>query len=250
MEKDINNLDNIALNYHLNSDVPDMFIENICQDYEFSWIKSFVKESDKILDLGFGDGFSLKYFRDHLDFTIIEGSKILCQKASNEIANLNSGVKVIETYFEEYSPTEKFDVIIASHILEHVEDHHKILMKIHSWLKPSGTFISIVPNSESLHRRLGVALQMQENLDDLSARDLAVGHVRVFDLKTLDRDLKRNGFTVSIHRGFFVKALSNKQMLNLDEKVITGLCRISEDFPTEYCANIGMVARKVIDANR
>jgi 2-polyprenyl-3-methyl-5-hydroxy-6-metoxy-1,4-benzoquinol methylase len=250
VEKDINNLDNIALNYHLNSDVPDMFIENICQDYEFSWIKSFVKESDKILDLGFGDGFSLKYFRDHLDFTIIEGSKILCQKASNEIANLNSGVKVIETYFEEYSPTEKFDVIIASHILEHVEDHHKILMKIHSWLKPSGTFISIVPNSESLHRRLGVALQMQENLDDLSARDLAVGHVRVFDLKTLDRDLKRNGFTVSIHRGFFVKALSNKQMLNLDEKVITGLCRISEDFPTEYCANIGMVARKVIDANR
>jgi trans-aconitate methyltransferase len=250
MEKDINNLDNIALNYHLNSDVPDMFIENICQDYEFSWIKSFVKESDKILDLGFGDGFSLKYFRDHLDFTIIEGSKILCRKALNEIANLNSGIKVIETYFEEYSPTEKFDVIIASHILEHVEDHHKILMKIHSWLKPSGTFISIVPNSESLHRRLGVALQMQENLDDLSARDLAVGHVRVFDLKTLDRDLKRNGFTVSIHRGFFVKALSNKQMLNLDEKVITGLCRISEDFPTEYCANIGMVARKVIDANR
>jgi trans-aconitate methyltransferase len=250
MEKDINNLDNIALNYHLNSDVPDMFIENICQDYEFSWIKSFVKESDKILDLGFGDGFSLKYFQDHLDFTIIEGSKILCQKALNEIANLNSGIKVIETYFEEYSPTEKFDVIIASHILEHVEDHHKILMKIHSWLKPSGTFISIVPNSESLHRRLGVALQMQENLDDLSARDLAVGHVRVFDLKTLDRDLKRNGFTVSINRGFFVKALSNKQMLNLDEKVITGLCRISEDFPTEYCANIGTVARKVIDANR
>ena len=49
----ISNLDRIAEEYHLKGDSADMFIENICQEFEFGWIQSEISQSDKILDLGY-----------------------------------------------------------------------------------------------------------------------------------------------------------------------------------------------------
>ena len=237
------NLEKIAENYHLKNGVPDMFIENICQEFEFEWIRTEIQQSDKILDLGYGDGLFLKFLKDHKDLTIIEGSKKLCDKAVEQSRLLGSNAKIIYSFFEEFESVKKYDIIIASHVLEHVEDPEILLRKAKDWLAPKGKLIIVVPNAESFHRKLGVVLNLQEKLDDLSPRDHEVGHLRVFTLETLKDLVSYCGFKISKERGFFLKVLSNAQMLDLEPKVIEGLCKLSTELSPSYGANIGIVAQ-------
>lgn len=235
-------LDDIAMNYHLKGGMPDMFIEAICQQHEIQWLSRHITENTSVLDLGLGDGLFLEAFQNHKKFTILEGSEALALHGQTTIRKLGSEVEVIHTYFEDYSPEEKYDVVIASHVLEHVNNPEHIIKLSKHWLKPKGKLIVIVPNRESLHRRLGVTMGLQKNLDDLSPRDHAVGHLRVYDLTTLLKELTSNKFVILENRGFFTKTLSNGQMTHLEPEVINGLCQLSGTLPTEMGANIGVVA--------
>lgn len=239
----ISNLDRIAEEYHLKGDSADMFIENICQEFEFGWIQSEISQSDKILDLGYGDGLYLKFLKDHKMLTIVEGSKKLFERAVRHAAELNSNASIIHSFFEEFEPNEEFDVIIASHVLEHVDDPELLLSRVKKWLTPNGKLIIVVPNAESFHRKLGVIIKLQNRLDELSTRDHAVGHLRVFTLQSLNKIILNQGFKVVGNRGFFLKVLSNAQMINLSHDVIRGLCELSNELPTEFGANIGVIAR-------
>lgn len=239
------NLEEIARNYHLPKNMPDMFIEAICQEFEIKWLSRYISDNDNVLDLGLGDGLFLNAFRDHPTFTILEGSKSLVEHGKSLIRELNSKVVITHTYFEDYVPEIKFDVIIASHVLEHINDPKKVLSLCKKWLKDDGKIIVIVPNSESLHRRLGVTMGLQQQLDDLSSRDKAVGHLRVYSIKSLTKEIEESGFRILEKRGFFIKALSNAQMINLAPEVIQGLCELSSNLPTEIGANIGIVCKNV-----
>ena len=239
------NLEEIALNYHLPGNMPDMFIEAICQEFEIKWLSRHISENDQVLDLGLGDGLFLKAFREHPNFTILEGSKTLTEHGQRVAREINSKAIITHTYFEDYVADDKFDVIIASHVLEHVEDPKKVLRLCKTWLKTDGKIIIIVPNRESLHRRLGVAMGLQKKLDDLSPRDKAVGHLRVYSIESLTKEIESTGFRVLEKRGFFTKALSNAQMINLVPEAIHGLCELSTDLPAEMGANIGIVCKNV-----
>lgn len=237
-------LEEIAKNYHLQGGYPDMFIEAICQKYEINWLKEHISFSSKVLDLGLGDGLFLEAFHDHPDFTILEGSELLAEFGTKKVETQRWHPKVIHTFFENFEPSEQFDVIIASHVLEHVSNPQQILDLCQKWLKVKGKLIVIVPNRESLHRRLGVQMGLQKELDDLSARDLAVGHLRVYSLATLSEQIEKAGYCITQERGFFTKSLANSQMLHLSPEVIYGLCELSSTLPASMGANIGLVAEK------
>lgn len=241
----MDNLEEIARSYHLSGNMPDMFIEAICQQFEIKWALREINTVDQVLDLGLGDGLYLKAFRDHPNFKIIEGSKSLVEYGQRIASELNSRVQITHTYFEDYVTENKFDVVIASHILEHVLNPLKILNLCKTWLKNDGKLIIIVPNHESLHRRLGVIMGLQQKLDDLSLRDKAVGHLRVYSVETIINEIEKAGFKVLEKRGFFTKALSNAQMVHLEPEVIQGLCELSTDLPAEMGANIGLVCKHV-----
>lgn len=239
------NLEEIAINYHLSGNMPDMFIEAICQEFEIKWLMRHITENDQVLDLGLGDGLFLKAFREHPNFTILEGSKTLAEHGQRVARDINSKALIMHTYFEDYATEDEFDVIIASHVLEHVDDPEKILSLCKKWLKADGKVIIIVPNRESLHRQLGVMMGLQKELDDLSPRDKAVGHLRVYSIEILTKEIEATGFRVLEKRGFFTKALSNAQMTNLAPEVIHGLCELSTNLPAEMGANIGIVCKNV-----
>ncbi len=242
MSVDEDLLNKIASEYHLTADVPDMFIENTCQRYELKWVKERVTPGVSVLDLGYGDGLFLEDFAKSNELTLVEGSSELAIVARSRIKELGLKAKVINSLFEDFNPERKFDVVIASHVLEHVDNPDLVLMKIKSWLEPEGLLICIVPNRESLHRRLGLKLGLIDRLDQLSPRDKVVGHQRVYSFSELKEQVIKSGFVISDARGFFTKTLANSQMLDLTEDVIWGLCQLSEDLPLEFGANLGLVA--------
>jgi ubiquinone/menaquinone biosynthesis C-methylase UbiE len=96
-----------------------------------------------------------------------------------------------------------FDVILCSHVLEHIEDDQKAIREFHRVLKPGGWAILQVP----------VASKLEETLEDAKVktpeeRELAFGlkeHVRIYGLDYKDR-LENAGFTVDVDQ--YVKSLS------------------------------------------
>ena len=123
------------------------------------------------------------------------------RKSKNEIPNLN----IVNQLFEVHRPDKKYDLLLALHVLDHVDDPIESLTLLAEWLNESGTIVVLVPNKNSIHRILAKGMGLIKNLDDLSARDLQVGHRRVYDLESLKRDVSNAGFKVEAQSVFFLK---------------------------------------------
>lgn len=243
MNDKIAELDLIASSYHNNQDIPDIHIENICQEYFIVWLIKYLKPNSKVLELGYGDGMVTKALANlkSIDVTLIEGAKCLVDIA----AKCHPNIEVEHTLFEDYQPKKKFDLILASHVLEHVENPKEILRKMHTWLSEDGILLVIVPNSHSLHRKLAVIMKLQPKLDSLSSRDLMVGHRRVYSLHDLVNELISSNFKVIQTKGFFLKILPNSMMLNFSHELLRALNQVSDELPVECMANIAVIASKV-----
>jgi len=236
-------LDKIAETYH-HADMPDMFIENLSQLFEVPWIHSQIPLNSSILDLGYGDGL---VFDSLLDFAessnckivMVEGSKKLVATA---IEHAKGRGTITHGFFETIQSDIKFDVILASHVLEHVDEPVALLNHLATLANPGARIVGLVPNKESIHRRLAVEMQLQPELDTLSPRDHLVGHRRVYSLETLTQEFNSSRWKIRSHRGFFLKPLANAQMLNFSHALIAALLSVSDNLPTEFCANIAFVA--------
>ena len=233
-------LDEIARRYHANADVPDKHIEDLCQRFCTNWILSTLIPGTRILELGFGEGIVTQALVEAgMNVTVIEGSQILHDQIR---AEYDSRVIAVHALFEEYTTDATFDVVLASHVLEHVEDPVGLLRRIKPWLTPNGRLIVIVPNRESLHRRLAVFMGLQTELDTLSQRDHLVGHRRVYSHESLARDLLDGGFRTTGATGFFLKSLPNSMMLEYSEALLWAMNQIAPQLPKELLANIGVIA--------
>ena len=230
----VSELDRIADEYHNSTNIPDMFIEDIQQHFSCEIMKKHLDFSGKkILELGYGEGIISKFLKNQgCELTTVEGSTKLAKKARE------LGFHIVESLFEEYNPEKPYDIVLANHVLEHVENPVQILEMMKSWLRPQGRIFSIVPNRESLHRRIGVAMGLQKELGDLSPRDKLVGHRRVYNLTELETDFRSAGFNILARGGYFFKIFANSSMLDFSQEIIRGLNLLSQDFPPEVCANI------------
>jgi len=65
-------------------------------------------------------------------------------------------------------------------VLEHVDDPSAIIAKYTGYLEQNGRMFIAVPNSQSMHRRLGYMAGLMEKIDILSSADLQLGHKRYF----------------------------------------------------------------------
>ncbi len=234
-----NILDNIARDYHSQDPFGDKFIEDECQKYTYDWIFENIKNSKKVLELGFGEGnFTEQLVRRGYDVTLLEGSILLANQARSMYSN---DITVIDGLFEEFKTTKSFDYILATHVLEHVDDPKRLLSNMKNWLKDDGRIIVVVPNKESLHRQIALNMGIINNLDDLSPRDILVGHQRVYSLKSLVSEVEGAGYSVVSTKGFFLKVIPNSLMINFPINLITALNSISPVIEDNLLANIGLV---------
>lgn len=235
-------LDRIAREYHTSAEVPDKHIEDLCQRYCGDWILQALGPASRVLELGFGEGIITRMMLGaRRSLTVVEGSQILHVALQREFG---TDLTAIHALFEEFSPDAPFDAVVASHILEHVDYPVALLRRIRTWLAPGGRLIVVVPNKESLHRRLAVLMKLQPKLDSLGARDKLVGHQRVYSHETLATDLKAGGFEVAETTGFFLKPVANSMMLDYSPELLAAMNEIGSQLPKELLANIGVVATR------
>ena len=238
----IKELERIASEYHLNNEVPDKFIEDICQEYCCNWLATLIDRNDRVAELGYGEGITLARLANNVnDYTLIEGAPSLAKLAKAK----HPKVDVVQALFEEYQPRERFDKVLALHVLEHVDDPISLAKHLRTWLKPGGELVVIVPNKESLHRRLAVLMGLMPELDTLSPRDHIVGHQRVYDLAGLETELRMAGFEPFERRGFFLKVLPNGMMISYSPELLESLNVLGDQLPAAMQANLAVRARLV-----
>jgi SAM-dependent methyltransferase len=235
-------LERIAHLYHLNQEVPDKFIEDLCQEHCCDWLDSLISPSDRVVELGYGEGITVSRLAHKAGrYTVVEGAASL----SELLKRKHPTVEVVESMFELYSPPKLFDKLLALHVFEHVDDPVELGRHLHSWLARDGEIVVVVPNRRSLHRRLAVIMGLIPDLDALSPRDLLVGHQRVYDLAGIEFDLREAGFEIFERRGFFLKTLPNSMMLGYQPELIRALNLLGDQMPVEMAANIAVRARRV-----
>ena len=239
MKTSMEKLDRIAADYHTNESIPDIHIENLCQEYFIEWLLQQIAVGARVLELGFGDGIvTAALAKSGCELTVLEGAATLVDRARQAHPTVNC----VHSLFEDFRADRAYDVILASHVLEHVDDPQAILRLISSWLVETGKIIIVVPNRNSLHRQLAVLMGLQPELDTLSKRDLMVGHQRVYSLEGLEEDVRRAGLRPIKSVGFFLKVLPNAMMLDYSRELLWALNVISSSLPKHLLANIAVVA--------
>ncbi|MES2777494.1 MAG: class I SAM-dependent methyltransferase [Bacteroidota bacterium] len=179
------------------------------------------------LELGPATGYMTRLLIDDFEkVTVVEGSESL-------IAQIPNHVKLVKHFalFEEFEPGEQFDTIIVNHVLEHIEHPVELLLRIKRWLKPAGSLIVGVPNSQSFHRLAAVKMGLLKTEDELNTRDIALGHHRVYDLKLLKEHVLAAGYTITDEGGVFLKFLSNHQIeQQLNRNIIDAYFELGKEF--------------------
>lgn len=236
----VQELERIAADYHLKANVPDKFIEDICQDYCCAWLAQFLRADDRVAELGYGEGVTVSHLASiSSHYTVVEGAPSLAAEVKRKFPL----VTVLQELFEEHVPDKPYDKVLALHVLEHVDDPVSLARHLCSWLAPGGELVVVVPNKASLHRRLAVLMGLAPALDTLSPRDQLVGHQRVYDLAGLLEDLSAAGLEPIEVKGFFLKTLPNGMMLSHSPELIEALNQIGEELPPEMLANIAVRCR-------
>lgn len=208
--------------------------------YSYVSIKPFFI-GDSCLEMGPADGEMTKFIaNDFKQLDVVDASKKYVKAAEK----LSKNITGYTALFEEFEPAQKYDTIIMSHVLEHVTDPQEVLKRARKWLTKNGRIIIVVPNADSLHRRLGVKMGMLERQNQLNEQDVEIGHRRVYNREELDRDIRECGLRVISKGGVFLKLLSNSQMLGFDnEALIEGMFELGKDFP-QFCSELYAICVK------
>ena len=112
--------------------------------------KQITSNKNRLLDVACGTGWTTACYKESgFDCIGIEPSP-----ARAEYAEKHYGLKIIQQYFEECQFSEKFDIIIFRHIIEHFEDPRSMLEKATEYIDKDGCLLVIVPNINSLGRYL------------------------------------------------------------------------------------------------
>jgi 2-polyprenyl-3-methyl-5-hydroxy-6-metoxy-1,4-benzoquinol methylase len=204
-------------------------------------VQKVVKDK-KVLNLGLGNGLTSKVLEDLVvKQLVIEGSK----KIIDSFAFQSDKTEFIESYFENFNTNEKFDVVLANHVLEHVSNPVKLMStKFHEWLHDDGIAFITVPNAKSIHRLIGQQMGMLESEYNLNSSDIKAGHQRIYDTEILRKDIEDAGLEIIKMGGYNIKMLSLAQMKDWSQELLDAIFEVSKQMPAEICANIWVKVRK------
>jgi len=192
------------------------------------------------LELGPAEGLGTALLVEHFDdLTCVEGAEVFCQA----LRERHPGVRVDCGLFEDYEPGRTFDNIVLGHVLEHVDDPVRILSRARTWLNADGRVFAAVPNARSLHRQMGVVMNLLPTEHSLNDVDLHHGHRRVYDPESFRRDFSAAGLRVELFGGYWIKTVANHQLeAHWTPAMVEAAMVVGERYP-DISAEIYIVAR-------
>ena len=145
--------------------------------------------SARILDLGCGKCALLNYFSE-VGYQSLTGIDI-CQPPTNA----KEGIKFIRTSIEDFDDHERFDVILSTLAIEHVEKPSLMLSKIRKALDPGGIAV-IVTNDVKTPLYIAAKLLRLMGIKEPYERLYHPHHLNHLSQQSLSRMAMENGLTL------------------------------------------------------
>ena len=215
-------------------------------------LKSFLPhfKSGNLLELGSFKGDFTKRFLSHFD-------DITCVEASNEaIATAKTAfgdkVKFVNSLFETAELPTKYNNIIMTHVLEHIDEPIAVLERVNDeWLADDGRFFLVCPNANAPSRQIAVKMGLISHNDAITDAEEAHGHRITYSLDTLERDAAQAGLNVIQRSGIFFKGLANFQFDKILQKTegilspeyLEGCYQLGQVYP-DLCSSVFLLCEK------
>lgn len=224
-----------------NNEIKDTVDHRYAYNFDFDVMHNFMLRSfepifrkGSVLELGSFKGDFTRRLSEVFD-------DVTCVEASDEaikIANQKLGPKVnfIHSTFEDAQLPRRYDNIVLTHVLEHLDDPVAVLKRINDeWLEDDGILFLVCPNANAPSRQIAVKMGLISHNSAVTPAEVEHGHRCTYTLDTLERDAAAAGLNVVQRSGIFFKALANFQWDRLLQTDI-----ISDDY-LEGCYQLGQV---------
>jgi 2-polyprenyl-3-methyl-5-hydroxy-6-metoxy-1,4-benzoquinol methylase len=213
-------------------------------------IKSFIPffRKGSLLELGSYKGdFTRRFLPYFADITCVEASDEAIEVARKEFGDK---VKFINSLFETVTLPTKYDNIVLTHVLEHIDDPIAVMKRINNeWLSDDGRLFLVCPNANAPSRQIAVKMGLISHNSAVTPAEAEHGHKITYTLDTLERDAKTAGLKVVYRSGIFFKALANFQwdrLLNTDiisPEYLEGCYQLGQQYP-DLCSSIFLMCEK------
>jgi SAM-dependent methyltransferase len=151
---------------------------------------------ERVLEIGCGHGQTLLFVKRQRSAQYVAGVELVPEVAA--IARQNSELDVVLTGDIEQVqldfPVDRFNLIIASHVLEHVKDPWSVLRRLGTLLTPSGQLIGSLPNVR--YARVSLPLVLFGKLQYTKEGILDWTHTKFFTKGTIEDLLHSSGFVI------------------------------------------------------
>ena len=220
---------------------------DVMHPYMIRSFESFFRRGN-LLELGsFKGDFTRRFLSYFEDVTCVEASDVAIAEAKQK---LGGRVKFVSSQFEEAQLPTRYDNIVLTHVLEHLDDPVLVLKRINEeWLSESGRFFLVCPNANAPSRQIAVKMGLISHNAAVTSAEAEHGHQRTYSLDTLERDAVAAGLKVVHRSGIFFKALANFQwdrLLKTDivsKEFLEGCFKLGQVYP-DMCSSIFLLCER------
>lgn len=200
------------------------------------------------LELGCFRGDFTKRLQAHFDdLTCVEASDLALEKARERLGNK---VEFYNDVFENVVLPSRYDNIVLTHVLEHLDEPVAVLQRINDeWLSESGRLFLVCPNANAPSRQIAVKMGLITHNAAVTPSEEEHGHRITYSLDTLERDAVAAGLKVIQRSGIFFKALANFQwdrLLQTDivsKEYLEGCYQLGHVYP-DLCSSIFLLCER------
>jgi len=238
-----------------NTEIEDTADHQYAYGFDFDVMHPFMIKSfepffkpGSMLELGSFKGDFTKRLLNHFDdITCVEASDIAMSEAKKK---LGDKVTLVNSQFEDALLPRRYDNIVLTHVLEHLDDPVLILKRINQeWLADGGRFFLVCPNANAASRQIAVKMGLITHNAAVTPAEEEHGHRCTYTLDTLERDAVAAGLKVVHRSGIFFKALANFQwdrLLQTDiisSEYLDGCYKLGQLYP-DLCSSIFLMCER------
>lgn len=217
---------------------------DVMHPYMIQSFKPFFNKGS-LLELGsFKGDFTQRFLPYFDDITCVEASEDALADARRK---LGDKVAFVHSLFETVSLPKRYDNIVLTHVLEHVDDPVLVLKRINEeWLSEGGRLFLVCPNAHAPSRQIAVKMGLISHNSAVTPAEAEHGHRRTYSIDTLEHDAVVANLKVIHRSGIFFKALANFQWDRLlatdivSKEYLDGCFKLGQQYP-DLCASILLV---------
>jgi 2-polyprenyl-3-methyl-5-hydroxy-6-metoxy-1,4-benzoquinol methylase len=243
-----------------NAEILDTADHKYAYGFDFDVMHPFMMRSfepffltGSLLELGsFKGDFTRRLIERFDDVTCVEASETAIDEAKKKLGNKPI---YIHSLFEEVNLPKRYDNIVLTHVLEHIDDPVRVLKRINDeWLAEGGRFFLVCPNANAPSRQIAVKMGLISHNAAVTTAEIEHGHRCTYTLDTLERDAIEAGLKVISRSGIFFKALANFQwdrLLQTDiisKEYLEGCYKLGQQYP-DLCSSIFILCEAGLKEN-